>query len=80
MEDGKPHMNIIVIHGSGSGELTGIAGKIDIIIEAGKHSYVFEYHALSPVPTYCAAQYLRLETARGPFLSFGRHRRYTRKL
>ena len=43
MEDGKPHLNIIVVPGSGSGELTGIAGKMDIIIEAGKHSYVFEY-------------------------------------
>ena len=43
MEDGKPHMNIIVVPSSGSDELTGIAGKMDIIIEAGKHSYVFEY-------------------------------------
>jgi hypothetical protein len=43
MEDGKPHMTIIVVPSSGSGELTGIAGKMDIIIGAGKHSYVFEY-------------------------------------
>jgi hypothetical protein len=43
MESGKPHMNIIVVPGSGSGELAGIAGKMDITIEAGKHSYVFEY-------------------------------------
>lgn len=43
MENGKPQMNIIVVPGSGTGELTGIAGKMDIIIETGKHSYVFEY-------------------------------------
>jgi len=43
MEDGKGHLNIIVVPGSGSGELTGIAGKMDIIMEAGKHSYVIEY-------------------------------------
>ncbi len=43
MENGKPHLNIVVVPGSGSGELAGIAGKMDITIEAGKHSYVFEY-------------------------------------
>jgi hypothetical protein len=43
MENGKPHMNIIVVPGSGAGNLTGISGKMDIVIEKGKHSYVFEY-------------------------------------
>lgn len=43
MENGKPQMNIIVVPGSGSGALAGIAGKMDIAIEAGKHSYIFEY-------------------------------------
>ena len=43
MENGKPYLNIIVVPGSGSGELTGIGGKMDIIIESGKHSYVFDY-------------------------------------
>jgi len=43
MDNGKPHLNIIVVPGSGSGELTGITGKMEIIIDKGKHSYVFEY-------------------------------------
>ena len=42
MENGKPHLNIFVVPGS-SGELSGIAGTMDIIIEAGNHSYVFTY-------------------------------------
>jgi hypothetical protein len=43
MEHGKPNLNIIVVPGSGTEELSGIAGKMDIIIEGGKHSYVFDY-------------------------------------
>lgn len=43
MESGKPSLNIIVVPGSGTGELSGITGKMDIQIEAGKHSYVFDY-------------------------------------
>lgn len=43
MENGKPSLNIIVVPGSGTGELSGITGKMDIAIEAGKHSYVFDY-------------------------------------
>ena len=43
VEDGKPHMNIIVVPGSGTGELTGIGGKMEIIIDNGKHSFIFEY-------------------------------------
>jgi len=43
MENGKPQMNIIVVPGSGSGDLAGISGKMDIIIDKGRHSYVFEY-------------------------------------
>ena len=43
MDSGKPQLNIIVVPGSGSGELTGIEGKMDIIIDKRNHSYVLEY-------------------------------------
>ena len=43
MDAGKPTYSIIVVPGSGTGELTGISGTMDILNEAGKHSYVFEY-------------------------------------
>ena len=37
-------MSIVVVKGSGTGELAGLAGELTIIIDsAGKHSYVFEY-------------------------------------
>lgn len=43
MTKGKPDMNIFVVPDSGTGELAGISGKFQIVIEAGKHSYVFDY-------------------------------------
>ena len=44
MTGGVPYLNIIVVPGSGSGELEGLSGKMNIIIaEGGKHSYEFEY-------------------------------------
>jgi Protein of unknown function (DUF3224) len=44
MEQGKPSSwSIIVVPGSGTGELAGIRGKMEIVVEGGKHSYVFEY-------------------------------------
>lgn len=37
-------MHIVVVKGSGTGELAGIRGQLKIIIDAtGKHSYVFDY-------------------------------------
>ncbi len=37
-------MNIVVVKGSGMGQLTGLCGELKIIIDAaGKHSYVFHY-------------------------------------
>ncbi|MGO8934280.1 MAG: DUF3224 domain-containing protein [Terracidiphilus sp.] len=37
-------MNVVVVKGSGTGELAGLSGELTIIIDAaGKHSYVFEY-------------------------------------
>lgn len=43
IDKGQMHMNVFVVPGSGSGELSGISGSMDILIEAGKHSYVFTY-------------------------------------
>jgi len=36
-------LNITVVPDSGSGQLVGITGKLTVIIEAGKHSYEFDY-------------------------------------
>jgi len=44
MDRGTPMLNIIVVPDSGTGELTGLAGKMNIDIAAGgKHTYVFDY-------------------------------------
>jgi hypothetical protein len=40
---GAPSLNIVVVPDSGSGQLVGISGKLNVIIEGGKHSYDFEY-------------------------------------
>jgi hypothetical protein len=37
-----------VVPDSGTGQLTGIAGKMNIIIAAGKHSYEFDYTLPAP--------------------------------
>lgn len=43
MTQGVPTMSITVVPDSGSGQLAGIAGKLNITIESGKHSYVLDY-------------------------------------
>lgn len=43
MTRGTPQMNIIVVPDSGTEQLTGLAGKFDILIDDGKHRYEFEY-------------------------------------
>jgi Protein of unknown function (DUF3224) len=43
MTRGEPNLNVIVVPDSGTGELAGLAGKMNIIIADGKHSYEFEY-------------------------------------
>jgi len=43
MNRGKPQLSVKVVPDSGTGELEGLSGKMDIIVEGGKHSYVFEY-------------------------------------
>jgi hypothetical protein len=44
MDRGQPHLTISVVPDSGTGELKGISGTMNIIIAPdGKHSYDFEY-------------------------------------
>lgn len=43
MTQGVPALSVTVVPGSGTGELAGLAGKMDILIADGKHSYVFDY-------------------------------------
>ena len=49
MTSGAPALNIVVVPGSGSGELAGISGSMNIRIENGQHFYDFEY-SLEPAP------------------------------
>ncbi|WP_223144949.1 DUF3224 domain-containing protein [Teredinibacter waterburyi] len=43
MSASKQSLEVIIVEGSGAGELKGITGSLDIIQENGKHSYVLEY-------------------------------------
>jgi hypothetical protein len=43
MTQGKPELSINVVPDSGTGQLEGITGKMNIIITEGKHTYDFEY-------------------------------------
>ena len=43
MTRGVPELSITVVPDSGSGQLVGLSGKMDIKINQGKHSYDFEY-------------------------------------
>lgn len=43
MTRGAPELVITVVPDSGTDELTGLAGTMDIIIEPGKHSYEMRY-------------------------------------
>lgn len=43
MDRGASSLEVIVVPDSGTGELEGISGKMQIIITEGKHSYEFEY-------------------------------------
>jgi hypothetical protein len=40
---GAPVQSITVVPDSGTGQLTGLSGKLTVIIEVGKHSYSFDY-------------------------------------
>jgi len=43
MDRGQGSLTITVVPDSGTDELTGLKGRFEINVEAGKHSYVFEY-------------------------------------
>lgn len=43
MNQGKVELNVKVVPGSSTGELTGLAGAMTIIVADGKHSYTFDY-------------------------------------
>jgi len=43
MDGSGPKMNVIIVPGSGTGELKGIAGTFTIWIDGGKHLYDLEY-------------------------------------
>ena len=46
MTRGEGSLNIIVVPDSGTGDLTGLSGRLSIEITGGKHFYVFEYSLL----------------------------------
>ena len=48
MARGGQQLTISVVPDSGTGELTGLAGEMVIIIADGKHSYEFEYSLPAP--------------------------------
>ncbi len=43
MTRNMPQLSVTVVPDSGTGELTGLSGKMNIIIADGKHSYEFDY-------------------------------------
>ncbi|MBZ5533240.1 MAG: DUF3224 domain-containing protein [Acidobacteriia bacterium] len=43
MAGGAQQLNITVVPDSGTGQLVGLTGRMNIIIADGKHSYDFEY-------------------------------------
>jgi hypothetical protein len=43
MTRGVPQLAVTVVPDSGTGELRGLKGKMNIIIADGKHSYEFDY-------------------------------------
>jgi hypothetical protein len=43
MNRGEPQLSITVVPDSGTGQLTGLSGRMNINIADGKHSYDFEY-------------------------------------
>jgi hypothetical protein len=43
MNRGTPSLNVTVVPDSGTGELAGLTGKMEIIIEGKLHKYVLDY-------------------------------------
>lgn len=48
-ERGASRLQVSVVADSGTGELKGLSGEMDIIIEQGAHRYVFDYSLPQPV-------------------------------
>ena len=46
MNRGAPSLTITVVPDSGTGELEGLSGTMNIVIEGGKHSYELDYSLL----------------------------------
>ncbi len=49
MTRGTPQLTVAVVPDSGTGQLTGLSGRMNIKVDGGKHSYEFEY-ALAEAP------------------------------
>ncbi len=47
MNRGVPHLAIAVVPDSGTGELTGLTGTMDIVIANGQHTYTFDWQLRS---------------------------------
>jgi uncharacterized protein DUF3224 len=43
MTRGTPHLSITVVADSGTGQLTGLTGTMNVTITDGKHSYDLSY-------------------------------------
>jgi hypothetical protein len=49
MDRGRASLNLTVVPDSGTDSLLGLRGEMEIIIEGGRHSYVFDYEFGSEV-------------------------------
>lgn len=43
MTRGAPQLSVTVVPDSGTGELAGLVGSMQITIEGGEHRYAFDY-------------------------------------
>jgi len=48
MNRGAPTLSVVVVPDSGTEELVGLTGTLNIIIEKGVHSYEFDYELAPP--------------------------------
>ena len=48
MNRGAPSLAVVIVPDSGTGELAGISGTLNIIIEKGVHSYELDYDVAPP--------------------------------
>jgi hypothetical protein len=50
MSNGEATLHVTVVPGSGTGELVGLTGRMQIIITGKRHDYEFEYSLSSRAP------------------------------